>query len=178
MTGPTHILWTTALCALALSPGTASAQWVVETQTDAMTDEARRIARVENGAGFTLSVYRVGGEAVWATFRLPAEGLDVLAADHVPMYRVDKHEPVDLQVIFRLRDILPDMYVAEPQWVNFQLWHGKEDELPSEDLEKWMTGERIVFRYFLFTGGYKETSFSLVGAAAAISEATGVRIPP
>jgi len=37
-----------------------------------------------------------------------------------------------------------------------------------------MEGEKVVFRYYLSTGGYKDTAFPLSGAAAAISTAVGI----
>lgn len=155
----------------------AAAQWRIESETDALTDEVRTIATTENAEGFTLSLYRLDGQ-VWALFALPRGSLDVLAGDHLPTYRVDKYEPVALE---GFRTVQPYMdrplYDWQPGWVNFILWHGDEAEGLGGAILQFMTGEEVLFRYWLGTGGYKDTRFSLRGARAIISEALEIPLP-
>ena len=54
------------------------------------------------------------------------------------------------------------------------IWHGKENEGIADNLVQLMEGERVVFRYYLSTGGYKDTSFTLKGASSVIAEAIGI----
>lgn len=141
-------------------------------ETDAMTDEARKEVVTRNGAGHSLSFYRVG-RAIWMNFRLAGSSSDVLG-NPAPMYRVDKNKPVDLEGMRRLQqDIdrtLPTLYAQEPKWFNERVWHG--DGLPGEGLRRFLSGQTVVIRcYHLFTGGYKDTSFSLVGLGAAMKTA-------
>lgn len=96
------------------------------------------------------------------------------------MYRVDKNEGHDLETERRVteRGLRVPLYAWEPKWVNFRVWHGRETEGRSRDLKELMTGSSVVFRYFLSTGGYKETTFSLAGAGPAIADALGIALYP
>lgn len=143
-----------------------------------MTDKVRRSATTVNAAGHILSVYRGPGESVWALFSLSKSSVDTLSARRAPIYRVDKNEPQDLDDERKLTDarLGLTLYSWEPRWVNFQLWHGKEVEGRSEAFTQIVAGKSVVFRYTLFTGGFKETTFSLVGAGPAIAEALGISL--
>ena len=92
------------------------------------------------------------------------------------MYRVDRNEPVNLERMKKTHKMGLGIqaYEWEPKWVNFLMWHGKEDEGIANDLVQIIQGDTIVFRYYLTTGGSKDTSFTLNGAASAISEAIGI----
>ena len=48
-------------------------------------------------------------------------------------------------------------YEWKPKWVNFLIWHGKEDEGIANDFVQLMEGQKVVFRYYLSIGGYKDT---------------------
>jgi phosphoribosylformylglycinamidine (FGAM) synthase-like amidotransferase family enzyme len=65
-------------------------------------------------------------------------------------------------------------YEWEPKWVNFLIWHGNENESIAKDLVHLMKGKRVVFRYYLSTGGHKDTSFTLKGSVSAITSAIGI----
>ena len=160
----------------------ASAQntWRVVTDTDALTDKVKRSATVVNAGGNTLSVYRGPGDAAWVLFSLSPSSLDLLSPRRAPIYRIDKNEPKDLEPNRRLTEqgLGVDLYQWEPKWVNFRIWHGREDEGRGVDLQEMMAGRSIVFRYALPTGGYKETTFSLEGAGPVIAEALGISVSP
>jgi len=143
-----------------------------------MTDETRKSAVVINEDGHSLSIYRHSSGAVWANFSLSSKSFDQLAPQKPPVFRIDKNEPHDVLLEKRLQEMGSGVqaFAWEPKWVNFLVWHGKEAEGRSKMLNELMQGTSVVFRYYLFTGGYKETTFSLSGAGPAIPEALG--IPP
>lgn len=152
--------------------------WQVVTETDSMTDKVRKSATVVNAVGHKLSVYRGPNNAAWVLFALSDSSLDIMSGQRAPMYRIDKREPDDLESSRQLsaRNLGVRIYAWEPKWVNFVIWHGKEDEGRSAKLKALMSGQSVVFRYTLATGGSKETTFSLDGAGPAIAEALGISL--
>lgn len=158
------------------APVFAQSGWRVASETDAMTDKVKKSAMVRNEQGHELSVYRGPNGAAWVLFSLAQSSFDTLSPGQAPIYRVDKLQAHDLDSSRRLsgRGLGLDLYRWEPRWVNFSIWHGKEDEGRSVQLAELMSGQSVVFRYFVGTGGYKETSFTLVGAATTIAEALDI----
>ena len=155
----------------------AAGDWGVEKRVDAMTDEVKKTARVENEFGHTFSIYRLTKDGpVWGNFSLSKEMFDQVDWEKPPIYRVDKNKPINLSDMKQLHKmgVGVSAYEWTPKWVNFLIWHGKQAEGIATELVQLMEGEKVVFRYFMFTGGYKDTSFSMKGAASAISEAIGI----
>lgn len=153
------------------------AAWQVTTIKDSMTDETRRTAVVVNENGHSLSVYRQPSGTVWANFSLASKSVDQLTLQKPPVFRIDKNEPNDVVDQKRLQAISASgiqAFAWEPKWINFLVWHGEEAHGRSKTLNELMQGTSAVFRYYLFTGGYKETTFSLQGARPAIAEALGI----
>ncbi|SDP82511.1 hypothetical protein SAMN04488595_1326 [Ralstonia sp. 25mfcol4.1] len=152
--------------------------WEIKSKTDSMTDEVRQSAVTRNAQGFELSFYRItpGGQ-VWANFSLPTDNLEVLGT-RAPMYRIDQLKPVDLDAnrTLAIRGI-SDMVSREPKWINFLVWHGKGQPLTGT-LRDFMEGRKVTFRFYLATGGSKETTFDLGGAKEAIAQAIGVEADP
>ena len=161
---------------------TAYADWKVITTTDAITDKVEKSAIVKNELGHSFSIYSIEpGGAVWGNFALSEEVIDQIDSKKPPIYRIDKNEPADLSSAKKRQElqkeigiIMSQTYSWNPKWVNFAIWHGNEDEGIAEKLVEVMEGEKILFRYYLSTGGYKETTFDLKGADKAISEAIGI----
>ena len=158
----------------------ACAGWKIKETTDSMTDKVKKTAYVENSEGHSFSIYRIEkGGPVWGNFSLSNKVFDQIDPQKPPLYRVDKNPPTDLSRAKQLQDEIGiQAYGWEPKWVNFLMWHGKESGGISADLINIMTGKQIVFRYYLSTGGYKETSFDLEGAREAINNALGIRYAP
>lgn len=155
----------------------ALAEWKVTERVDAMTDEVKRTAIVKNNEGHSFSIYRISkGGAVWGNFALSERRFDQVDWGNPPMYRVDKNKSVSLEKMKKTQELFPNIqaYEWEPKWVNFLIWHGKEDEGIADNLVQIMEGNKIVFRYYLSTGGYKDTFFTLKGSTSAISEAIGI----
>ncbi|MFI9651127.1 hypothetical protein ABGV17_11170 [Guyparkeria sp. GHLCS8-2] len=159
----------------------ALAGWTVESHTDAMTDEVKKKATVTNDLGNSFTIYRIapGGE-VWGNFALSERMVDQVDWRDPPIFRVDKHEPHDLEDEKKLDALLKklgdsgDVYKWEPKWVNFSMWHGDPDEGIAPVLVEIMEGSKLIVRYHLGTGGYKDTTFTLKGSADAIAEAVGI----
>jgi hypothetical protein len=158
-----------------------NAEWNLITITDAITDDEKKTAIIKNDLGHTFSIYRLGpGGTVWVNFALSEDVFDQIDPENPPIYRIDKKKPYDLAGLKNIQDMSQklglgsQLYLWKPKWVNFQLWHGKEDEGIGEAIVNIMEGEIIVFRYYLSGGGYKDTTFELTGAAEAISEAIGI----
>lgn len=131
-----------------------------------------------NAQGFELSFYRISpAGAVWANFSLPPDSVDVLGSQSL-MYRIDQLKPVEPDAGRNSRiPGLSDMVKREPKWVNFLVWHGKDQPLTGT-LRDFMEGKSVIFRYYLATGGSKETAFDLRGGKDAIAQAVEVDANP
>lgn len=169
-----------AICITAASADAAPGQWAVRTSTDSMTDAVTKTAYVANADGFEFSVYLVPdrGDIVgnaWFNFSLPTASRDTLHPGKVILYRIDKWPPVDVSRQISTGRDFPDIPLIEaaPKWVSFRALlltsHGAE-----HTIRQFQRGTTLVVRYFLPTGGYKETTFSLTGARAAIAAALGI----
>ena len=155
----------------------AFADWVVTKRIDVMTDETIRTATVTNQMGHRFSIYRIStGGPAWGNFRLSDQVFDQVDWAQPPIYRIDSNDPVNLSRMKTMQEMGLGIqaYAWEPKWVNFLLWHGKQEEGLAKDLVHLMEGETLVFRYYLSTGGFKDTSFSLKGSGPAIAEAIGI----
>lgn len=170
------ILTAATAIVLAISAAPTFGQtWQVITERDSMTDAVERSARITNASGHQLVVFRAANDEVWMTFRLSDRTADTISPEHLIMYRIDKHEAhdvKDLKVVERLVD--RPMLEWQPKWVHFVFWHGKENEIRGS-IDHMMNGKVFLVRYFLSTGGSKETAFSLSGSGSAISRAIGIR---
>jgi hypothetical protein len=168
-------------CALVLSASAAAAPpaWRVVHRIDSMTDRDIAQAMVTNQEGVSLAVYRhATPAAVWVTFRLPDGNADVLDHDKLIMLRIDKTAPIDVSGLRNWqRDFQVIAVESEPKWVQFSA--AMADTVSYADrvprlVRRLQSGSQVVVRYYLFTGGYQETTFPLAGAKHAIAEAVGV----
>lgn len=154
-----------------------SGDWQLRAEVDSMTDRERKVAAIQNETGHSLSIYRMPDGSVWANFALPKSNVEILSSGQWPIYRVDKRKPRDLDSERRLQRLVRghiSRTKLEPKWINFMVWHGNVDLGRSEELIELSDGDTITFRYFLFTGGYSETKFTLRGAGAVIAEAIDI----
>lgn len=151
--------------------------WKPKESIDSMTDAKIKTAEIVNSAGHSLSVYRHADHSVWITFRINEKNPDVLGRQ-LPMFRVDKEKPSDGETNRELDKLTRRLgttkpthtYTAEPKWVSLKIFHG-QGKPDGSLLAQIMNGEKILVRYYLFTGGFKETEFQLAGAQAAIESA-------
>jgi len=161
-------------------PCQTKAEWVKNQKIDSMTDKEEKHAMIVNNEGHSFSIYRVGeGGKVWAQFRLASTSLDQLSVDQLPMYRVDKNEAQDLMELIRVTKLMKRLgtpmtfYTQKPKWINFQIWTGSESVCgPSgKKMAEVLDGSKLVIRYWLFTGGFKETEFDISSGRSVILDA-------
>lgn len=147
--------------------------WKLTVSTDVMTDQERRMAVTTNREGHVLSLYRIASGQVWMNFAISEGSLDMISPDKLIDYRIDKHEAVRLSNYLKLRKLGVVTSEWEPKWVNFLIWHGKENEGRGK-IAQLFAGDTFTVRYYLSTGGYKDTRFSLAGAAPTMADAIGI----
>jgi hypothetical protein len=161
---------------IGLPVAATAAEWVVEDHVDATTNEIKKTAIVENESAYSFSVYRVSpGASVWGRFALSGNMIDQVDWEKPPIYRIDNHEPTPLEGVRKLEEVGIPAYSWQPNSVAFRIWHGNESQGVSEDIVHLMEGDEVVFRYFLRTGGFEETAFSLNGANSAIPKAIDIK---
>jgi len=167
------------ICLIYLCVYSASAfAWEYSEEVDAMTDEVKRSAFLTNSEGHKFSLYRTEpGGSVIANFRLSDDSFDQIDSEKLGLYRIDKLEPVNLVDSKRHSDFMvrtgspsDATFDWTPKWVNFLFWHGKEDRGLGK-VKQIMAGKKLVFRYYLTTGGAKDTTFNIENGTAEISKA-------
>lgn len=156
-------------------PAAADDGWQLRISTDAMTDKEHRVAVTGNAQGHTLSLYRIDSGEVWMNFAISDRSMDLISGEKLLDYRIDKEEPVRLRDAQSLRHLGVVMVEWEPKWVNFLIWHGKESE-GRRGITQLLEGTTFTVRYYLATGGYKDTRFSLKGAGPVIADAIGISL--
>jgi hypothetical protein len=150
----------------------AVGEWKVKTEIDALTDQTRQVATVTNADGFTFSIYRTG-RGVWANFSLPHSDPESLDPTKLIQFRIDKYPAQGLESWVDVkRDLGLQLFDVQPKWINFALppSGGGESEVTRHRLQK---GSTLLVRFYLFTGGSRDTTFPLKGARQAIAVATG-----
>ncbi|MFA4994991.1 MAG: hypothetical protein WC521_06790 [Bdellovibrionales bacterium] len=142
-----------------------------------MTDEVKSVAMTLNADGYELAIQRASNGSVWLTFALPDGLAEKISREVAPMYRIDSQEAVNLQGDQELTEegLGVVLYIWNPKWFTCILWHGSDAEGITEKNSLWKLfgGVKIVVRYYLSGGDYKETEFSLNGAKTVIQDAIG-----
>jgi hypothetical protein len=161
---------------LLLVSAPANSEWQVLSHVDSMTDELKKAASVTNEAGYKFSIYRIQPSGkVLANFSLPENSLDHISFETPLIYRIDKNEPFDTSIYKSLQELVGgNVYEWQPTWVNFYIWSGDIKEGINDQIKDIMRGKKLLIRYYLVTGGYREASFGLDGCAKAISEAIDI----
>ncbi len=156
----------------------AYAGWEVTTSTGPITDKAKKIAIIKNQAGHSFLIYRIPpADLVWGTFLLSDSTVDQIDSERPPIYWVDNKTPYNLSTSKKLDEQYDlNLYQRESKWVDFVVWHGKVDEGVSGDIVDMVKGHKIFFKYYTVSGDDKDTSFTLKGSAAAISEIVGINM--
>ena len=178
-----HRKTTMTIVALALmvTASAAHAAWKVRTQQDAITDEKHSVASVTNRDGYTLEVYRAKNGAGYVMFAVARRPAQAIRPRHDLFLRVDKYEPLRIDSTDRLGrwakkngiDI-PKGFDWNPGFVNFKVWHGKQNEGMAPILAQMMKGNKLVVRFPVNSGGTRDVIFSLSGAGRAIRTALGI----
>ncbi len=156
----------------------ASAGWAFTKSIDPMTDEVECVASIVNETGHEFRLYNYGPPlynggpkgAIWAAFLLPMSSMDVLGSEPL-IFRIDDRPAQDLsraQMMDGLLKNVDRVYNAEPKWVQWHTIFSLDDGV--ELVDRLRDGQSIRFRYALFTGGTKDTTFMLPGSPAALDQ--------
>ena len=140
---------------------TASAQWRVGQDTPDGSSARIDVAMVENDSGHTLELYSDDTQTVRGTFTIRG-GFDTIDPGTCPTYRVDERQPDHLTFAGERCRILP-------KEAHFTL--GGSGDPRNPQLRRIMNGSRLVFRYRLGNGIYRETEFTLRGSKYALTTA-------
>lgn len=147
--------------------------WYVKKDVDVMSDKEEKFAIVKNKLGHSFMVYKIGDE-VWANFAVSDSSLDTIDYENHLIIRIDKGNATKLKQVANLGKIVykRDFYIWKPKWINFILGHSVNDQmLKTINLENLMSGNKLKVRYYLSTGGYKDTTFTLKGSTKALKNA-------
>lgn len=139
----------------------APAQWRVGQDTPEGSSTRIDVAMVENESGHALELYSDDTQTVRGTFTIRG-GFDTIDPGTCPTYRVDERAPDHVTFAGERCRILP----KEAQ---FTLGRGGDPRNPQ--LRRIMNGSRLVFRYRLGNGTYRETEFTLKGSKYALTTA-------
>lgn len=156
-----------ALAALLLAIP-ASAQWALVNQRLEGAATESTLARIVNGTGHTLELYRDGAGAIRARFTLPA-GLLTFADGQCPTLQVDRWTPLN-------RSVNDAACLASPTWAEYIVGFVLEQKVQSARLLQIMNGNMLTFRYRLAGGDYREADFSLAGSKRSLSAAIGADV--
>lgn len=166
--------------ALALGMITASpsafAEWQFEQFVDSMTDEQISIARVTSEDNHHIQIYSPSNSrSVWMTFSVDDASFDQIDPEKLIILRADSHDAFKLDGHKLIEEISnDDMLEWDPQNVDVKvLADDAQRPVKSGFLFDLATGERLRVRFYLASGGYEETTFSLEGAGSTIRKATG-----
>ena len=165
------------------------AGWEVVEEVDSMTDEMKKFVVVRNDDGHAFILY-LGSEklSIWANFSLSDKSLNQIDSERLIMVRIDKNKPLDvyetkkigktfLKALLMIENYYKEDYGSKdfsknyewnPKWVNFVI--------EREDVERIIQGKKLLVRYYLPVGGYKETSFMIEGGEDAIRQVIDIGV--
>ena len=139
----------------------AHAQWRVGQDTPEGTSARIDVAVVENESGHVLELYSDDAQIVRGTFTIRG-GFDTIDPRTCPTYRVDERAPNRVTFAGERCRILSKQ-------AQFTL--GPAGDARNNALRRIMNGSRLVFRYRLANGTYRETAFTLRGSKYALTTA-------
>jgi len=139
----------------------APAQWRVAQDTPEGSSARIDVAMVENESGHSLTLYRDDRQVVRGALTIRG-GFDTIDPGACPTYRVDERAPNSVTFAGERCRILPKQ-------ARFTL--GPAGEARNQQLRRIMNGSRLVFRYRLGNGTYRETAFTLRGSKYALTTA-------
>ena len=173
-----HIL---LFCLLIGFPSLAG--WEVVEEVDSMTDEMKKFVVIRNDDGHAFFLYLGSEKRIWAIFSMSDKSLNQIDSERLMMVRIDKNEPIDIQWrretilmvkslpgVESLKEIvfLAFDYEWNPKWVSFVI--------KREDVKRIIQGKKILVRYYLPAGGYKETSFMIEGGEDVIRQVIDIGV--
>lgn len=137
----------------------AVGSWRVAQDTPEGSSARIDVAIVENDSGHSLELYRDDAQIVRGRFTIRG-GFDTIDPGSCPTYRVDERPANRVTFAGQRCHILPKQ-------AEFTL--GPAEEAQNRPLRRIMNGSRLVFRYRLANGTYRETAFTLRGSKYALT---------
>ncbi|MGH9644181.1 MAG: hypothetical protein ACRD3Q_17385 [Terriglobales bacterium] len=141
---------------------------------DAMTDKVTTSAFVVSDDGFKFAIYRGADGEAWAHFELAPRVNDGIDPRALLEYRIDQYGAETLEALRLANGAGLPLLNVEPRWVDFRIAGSLKSKFGPLDLRRLQAGQRLIVRYFLFTGGSRDVYFSLDGARETIAQATGL----
>ena len=164
------------LCILFCAATAATAgEWTVGPAPS--DDPNMRAAMVTNDTGDTLYIWSRRADERFQIFAELHPGASHDFGREMPRYRIDDGDEIDTE---RIRQDGEDLnalwgYIG-PTSAIWLIWTSIQDEVLSGDrLHEWFGGSEIVIGWRTPAGDPQEARFTLIGAEAAILEATGTK---
>ncbi len=139
----------------------AQAEWFLVIHADRETNEETYLAHSENEDKYSLELYRDKNGATRLRFSMNFN-TDRLDDQHCPTYQIDDHE-------LRNYSLNDAPCIMHNKWAEFLV--GDPANPDASQISNLIIGNRIIFRFILDNGSYKETQFSLTGSGKIIKEA-------
>lgn len=162
-----------------LGAGDAQAQriqWYVEVIEDPLSPRPILEARILTRDGYRFRLMRMKDNSIWGQFSLPRSSQAMLTPDHLPIYRVDEHDPVDLEELKALEvGTEPTLYKVAGRDVQFIIWGDAREGFIPPILRQMMLGETIHVTYFTLLGERQSAEITLNRANQAIAQFLRVR---
>lgn len=157
--------------ATAQSAIAARIQWYVEVQTDPISKQPLLEARVLTQDGYGFKLMRMNDNSIWGEFTLPRSSQAMLTADRLPIYRIDKNDPNDLEELKKLEvGSDPTLYKIVGRSIQFIIWGDARRGFIPPVLRQMMLGESVHVTYFTILGERLEAELTLRRANDAIAQ--------
>jgi len=168
-----------ALLTIMLDAAPASAQriqWFVEVVTDPISQRPLLEAHILTREGYRFQLRRRTDNSIWGQFTLPRSSQATLTSDQLPVYRVDDHDPTDLELLKELESgSEPTLYKIEGRSIQFILWGDARKGFIPPVLRQMMLGKSLRITYFTILGESNEAEITLNRANEAIAQFLRVR---
>lgn len=151
-------------------------QWYVEVLEDPLSTRPILEARILTRDGYRFKLMRMKDNSIWGQFSLPRSSQAILTPDHLPVYRIDEHDPVNLEELKALEvSTEPTLYKVAGRDVQFIIWGDAREGFIPPMLRQMMLGENIHVTYFTILGERQEAEITLNRANQAIAQFLRVR---
>lgn len=159
------------LAATVLPAVAARVQWYVEVLTDPISKRPVLEARVLTQDGYGFKLMRRKDNSIWGEFHLPRSSQATLTYDHLPTYRIDENDPIDLEDLKKLEtDSEPTLYHIDGRVIQFIIWGDARQGFIPPVLRQMMLGENIHVTYYTLIGERLEADVTLRRANQAIAQ--------
>lgn len=149
----------------------ARVQWYVEVLTDPISRQPVLEARVLTQDGYGFKLMRRKDNSIWGQFNLPRSSQAMLTSDRLPVYRIDKNDPIDLEELKKLEvGTDPTLYKIEGRAISFIMWGDARRGFIPPILRQMMLGETMQVTYFTILGERLDAELTLRRANQAIAQ--------